>query len=66
VATEIGQTPAGKWYPTKIRITSSYLGRDGQTRQHTREQRILLDTSPVFEPGTFDAAALRSGQSAAR
>jgi len=66
MATEIGQTPAGKWYPTKIRIASSSPGRDGQTRHNTRELRILLDTSPVFEPGTFDAAALRSGQSAAR
>jgi nucleotide-binding universal stress UspA family protein len=65
-AAELGQTPAGKWYPTKIRIASSYPGRDGQIHHNTREQRILLDTSPVFEPGTFDAAALRSGQSAAR
>ncbi len=66
MATEIGQTPAGKWYPTEIRVASSYPGRDGQTRHNTRELRILLDTSPVFEPGTFDGAALRSGQSAAR
>ena len=66
MATEIGQTPAGKWYPTKIRIASSYPGRDGQIHHNTREQRILLDTSPVFEPGTFDGAALRSGPSAAR
>jgi hypothetical protein len=66
VATEIAQTPAGKWYPTRIRITSSSPGRNGQIHHNTREQRILLDTSPVFEPGTFDAAALRSGPSAAR
>jgi hypothetical protein len=65
-ATQIGRTPAGKWYPTKIRIASSYPGRDGQIHHNTREQRILLDTSPVFKPGTFDAAALRSGRSAAR
>jgi hypothetical protein len=65
-ATGIGQTPAGKWYPTEIRIASSYPGRDGQIHHNTREQRILLDTSPVFAPGTFDAAALRSGRSAAR
>ncbi|MCL5282214.1 MAG: hypothetical protein M1376_20180 [Planctomycetes bacterium] len=65
-ATEVAQTPAGRSYPMKIRITSSYPGRDRQIHHNTREQRILLDTSPVFAPGTFDAAALRSGQSAAR
>ena len=65
-AAEIGQTPAGKWYPMKIRTASSFPGPDGKIYHNTHEQRILLDTAPVFEPGTFDAAALRSGQSAAR
>jgi hypothetical protein len=65
-ATEIGQTPAGKWYPTEIRTASSFPGPDGKIYHNTHEQRILLDTSPVFEPGTFDAAVLRSGPSAAR
>jgi hypothetical protein len=65
-ATEIIQTPAGRWYPTVIRITSLSPGRDGQIHHNTREQRILLDTSPVFEPGTFDAASLRTGEASAR
>lgn len=65
-ATEISQTPAGKWYPTRIRITSSYPARGGQIHHNTREQRILLDTSPVFEPGTFDAATLRADPNEAR
>jgi len=65
-ATEIARTPAGTWYPARIRSTSSYPGRDGQIHHNTREQRILLDTSPVFEPGTFDAAALWSAGNAAR
>ncbi len=64
--TEMSQTPAGKWYPTKIRTASSFPGPDGKIYHNTHEQRILLDTSPVFEPGTFDAATLRSGPSAAR
>jgi hypothetical protein len=63
--TEVAQTPGGKWYPRIIRILSSYPAQDG-LRHNTRERRILLDTSPVFEPGTFDATALGSGPSAAR
>jgi len=62
---EVAQTPAGKWYPRIIRITASYPAYDG-IHHNTRERRILLDTSPVFEPGTFDAVPLQSGPSAAR
>jgi hypothetical protein len=58
--TETTQTPAGKWYPTLIRATSSYPDRNGQIHRTTRQKRILLDASPVFEEGTFDAATLRS------
>jgi hypothetical protein len=66
MTTEIGRTPVGKWYPTKIRTASSFPGPDGKIYHNTHEQRILVDTSGVFAPGTFDAAALRSGPSAAR
>ncbi|MBN1362526.1 MAG: hypothetical protein JW993_18155 [Sedimentisphaerales bacterium] len=54
------QTPAGEWYPTRIRITSSYPDRNGQIHHIVRAQRILLDASPVFEEETFDAARLRN------
>ncbi len=63
---ETAQTAAGRWYPALIQTTSSYPDFNGQIHRTTRQQRILLDPSPVFEEKTFDAAALRDDQTSDR
>ena len=56
---ETAQTPAGKWYPTRILTESSYPNYQGKMSRHVEEKRVLVDTDLVFKEGVFDGASLK-------
>ena len=51
---ETAQTESGKWYPKVIVIESSSPGADGKINHTAIEQRIIVETNPVFKEGIFE------------
>ncbi len=47
------QTKSELWYPVLIENKSIYLTPKGEKRQRNTEQRIILETNPVFAESTF-------------
>jgi len=58
IVTKTGRTPDGKWYPKVIRTKSIHLNSQGKTQSQSWEKHILLNTSPTFKEGIFDASSL--------
>jgi hypothetical protein len=56
--TKAAQTKGGKWYPVVIIIESSYPGLKGKIQHIVQEQRIIIDTEPVFKESIFEDISL--------
>jgi hypothetical protein len=56
VVVEFAKTDKGQWYPSVVQTFSGKNADDPKMR--IRQQNIVIDTSPAFEPGTFSVEGM--------